>query len=235
MTPTVPTRFVGPPKAALWIPAVALLLQCRGWAVNHKRLYRLYHAENLAVRRLRRKRLLRPAVPIAQFQRANEEWSMDFVMDGLATGRALRVLTIVDSHTRECLAIEVDSCLSSRGVTRVLEWIIEQRGVPERLRCDNGPEFTSRHFLGWCEDRRIQLLHIQPGSPMQNGRVESFNGRLRDECLNANWFHNQICAGDFAPTTPAATFVVVSKETDTADCRALDRDARARCEVGRVQ
>ena len=115
--------------------------------MNHKRLYRLYRQENLAVRRLRRKRLIRPAVPIAQFQRANEEWSMDFVMDGLATGRAVRVLTIVDSFTRECLAIEVDSCLSSRRVTRALEWIIQQRGVPGRLRCDNGPEFTSRHFL----------------------------------------------------------------------------------------
>ena len=132
--------------------------------------------------------MIRPAVPIAHLQRANEEWSMDFVVDGLATGRAVRVLTIVDSFTRECLAIEVDTCLSSRRVTRVLEWILQQRGTPERLRCDNGPEFTSRHFLGWCEERRIQLLHIQPGRPMQNGRVESFNGRLRDECLNANWF-----------------------------------------------
>ena len=167
-----------------------VLLERRGWTVNHKRLYRLYRQENLAVRRLRRKRLIRPAVPIAQFQRANEEWSMDFVMDGLATGRAVRVLTIVDSFTRECLAIEVDSCLSSRRVTRALEWIIQQRGVPGRLRCDNGPEFTSRHFLGWCEERRIPLLHIQPGRPMQNGRVESFNGRLRDECLNANWFQS---------------------------------------------
>jgi len=86
--------------------------------------------------------------------------------------------------------MEVDSCLSSRRVTRALEWIIEQRGTPERLRCDNGPEFTSRHFLSWCEERKIQLLHIQPGRPMQNGRVESFNGRLRDECLNANWFQS---------------------------------------------
>jgi len=167
-----------------------VLLERRGWTVNPKRLYRLYREENLAVRRLRRKRLIRPAAPIAQYQRANQEWSMDFVMDGLSTGRALRVLTIVDSHTRECLAMEVDSCLSSRRVTRALEWIIQQRGAPERLRCDNGPEFTSRHFLGWCEERKIQLLHIQPGRPMQNGRVESFNGRLRDECLNANWFQS---------------------------------------------
>src|SRR5207248_10768008 len=105
-----------------------------------------------------------------------------------ATGRGLRILTVVDSFTRECLAIEVDSSLSSRRVTRVLEWIVSQRGTAAVIRCDNGPEFTSRHFLGWCEERGIRLLHIQPGRPMQNGRVESFNGRLRDECLNTDWF-----------------------------------------------
>jgi len=167
---------------------LGVLLGRRGHRVNHKRLYRIYCAEHLAVRRLRRKRLARPAVPVALLSRANQEWSMDFVMDGLATGRAVRLLTMVDNYTRECLAIEVDSCLSSQRVTRVLEWVMEQRGAPETIRCDNGPEFTSRHFLAWCEERRIGLVHIQPGRPMQNGHVESFNGRLRDECLNANWF-----------------------------------------------
>ena len=164
------------------------LLKRRDWVVNHKRLERLYREEHLAVRRLRRKRLLRPAAPMTNVEKANQEWSTDFLMDGLATGRAIRVLTVVDNYTRECLAIEVDSCLSSRRVTRVLEWVIEQRGRPEALRCDNGPEFTSRHFLAWCEERQIRLIHIQPGRPMQNGRVGSFHGRFRDECLNANWF-----------------------------------------------
>jgi putative transposase len=164
------------------------LLKRRHWVVNHKRLERLYREEHLAVRRLKRKRLIRPAAPIALLNRANQEWSMDFVMDGLSTGRGLRIFTMVDSYTRECLAIEVDSCLSSRRVTRVLNWVIEQRGAPEAIRCDNGPEFTSRHFLAWCEDQKIGLIHIQPGRPMQNGRVESFNGRFRDECLNATWF-----------------------------------------------
>ena len=167
---------------------LGVLLERRGYKANHKRLYGLYREEHLAVRRLRRKRLARPAAPVAMLLRANQEWSMDFVMDGLATGRMLRLLTVVDNYTRECLAIEVDSCLSSQRVTRVLEWVMEQRGKPERFRCDNGPEFTSRHFLAWCEERRIGLVHIQPGRPMQNGHVESFNGRLRDECLNANWF-----------------------------------------------
>ena len=112
------------------------LLERRGWAVNHKRLERLYRQEHLAVRRLKRKRLIRPAAPMTEVQRADQEWSMDFVMDGLATGRAIRALTVVDSYTRECLAIEVDSCLSSRRVTRTLEWIISQRANPDALRCE---------------------------------------------------------------------------------------------------
>ncbi len=170
------------------------LLERRGYKVNHKHLYRLYRAEHLAVRRLRRKHVVRPAVPIAHLSKANQEWSMDFVADGLATGRALRVFTLVDSFTRECPALEVDSCLSSRRVTRVLDWVIEQRGVPDAIRCDNGPEFTSRHFLTWCEGHKIRIVYIQPGRPMQNGYVESFNGRFRDECLNANLFATMIDA-----------------------------------------
>jgi putative transposase len=119
--------------------------------------------------------------------RPNQEWAIDFVTDGLATGRGLRIVTVVDSFTRECPAIEVDTGMSSWRVTRILDWVISQRGKPDVLRCDNGPEFTSRHFLAWCEERGIRLLHIQPGRPMQNGHVESFNGRFRDECLNHNW------------------------------------------------
>jgi putative transposase len=164
------------------------LLERRGYQVNHKRLYRIYREEHLAVRRLKRKHVRRPAAPLVNLSRANQEWSMNFVADGLATGRAVRVFTLVDSFTRECLALELDSCLSSRRVTRVLDWVIEQRGMPEAIRCDNGPEFTSRHFLAWCEDHKIRTTYIQPGRPMQNGYVESFNGRFRDECLNAHWF-----------------------------------------------
>lgn len=164
------------------------LLRARGHQVNVKRVYRLYNAEHLAVRRLRRKRLVRPAIAANRLTATNQEWAMDFVSDGLASGRGLRMLTVVDSFSRECLAIEVDASLSSRRVTRVLEWLVQQRGKPTNVRCDNGPEFTSRHFLSWCEERRIAVRHIQPGKPMQNGHIESFNGRFRDECLNANWF-----------------------------------------------
>jgi len=164
------------------------LLERRGCKASPQRVWRLYRKEHLAVRRLKRKRLVRPAPEGVLLTRANQEWAIDFVADGLATGRGLRMLTVVDSFTRECPAIEVDTGLSSRRVTRVLDWIISQRDTPEVIRCDNGPEFTSRHFLVWCEEKGIRLLHIQPGRPMQNGHVESFNGRFRDECLNHNWF-----------------------------------------------
>ena len=100
------------------------------------------------------------------------------------------MLSVVDAYTRECLALEVDTSFASRRVTRVLESIVAERGVPQTIRCDNGPELTSRHFLAWCIERQIELQHIQPGKPTQNGRVESFNGRLREECLSVSWFQN---------------------------------------------
>ena len=165
------------------------LLVRRDHPASVMRIYRLYREEGLAVRRLRRKRLSRVAA-VTHVVRSNQEWALDFVCDSLATGRGIRVLAVVDAFTRENLSLEVDTSLSSRRVTRSLEGVIERRGKPEAIRCDNGPELTSRHFLSWCEERKIQLVHIQPGRPMQNGHVESFNGRLRDECLNANWFRN---------------------------------------------
>jgi putative transposase len=112
------------------------------------------------------------------------------VHDAVECGRAIRVLSVVDAYTRECLALEVDTSFASRRVTRVLEEIIAERGQPVAVRCDNGPELTSRHFLAWCVERRIELVHIQPGKPTQNAHVESFNGRLREECLNVSWFQN---------------------------------------------
>lgn len=167
------------------------LLQRRGHPdLSVMRVYRLYQREHLAVRRLKRKRLVREVASPPRLHRPNQEWALDFATDALATGRLLRVLAVVDAFTRECLALEVDTSFASQRVTRVLERVIEQRGTPTAIRCDNGPELTSRHMLAWCEERQIGLVHIQPGKPMQNGHVESFNGRLRDECLNASWFRN---------------------------------------------
>ena len=160
-----------------------------GHAASPMRIYRLYRDAGLKIRRLKKKRLIRtPAA--SHVIGPNQEWAIDFVHDTLATGRGIRVLAVVDTFTRECISLEVDSSMSGQRVTRTLERVIEQRGQPESIRCDNGPEFTSRHFVAWCTERKIQLVHIQPGKPMQNAHVESFNGRLRAECLNASWFHN---------------------------------------------
>ena len=165
-----------------------VLLERRGHAVNVKRIYRLYLEEGLSVRRRKRKRVVRDRAAEPRLLRPNQEWAMDFIVDGLATGRMVRILSVVDAYTRECLALEADSSLGSGRVARVLERLIAEHGRPEAVRSDNGPEFTSRRMLAWAEDQRVSLIHIQPGRPMQNGHVESFHGRLRDECLNASWF-----------------------------------------------
>ena len=164
------------------------LLVRKGQEVNVKRVYRLYVEEGLSVRRKKRRRLVRDRALEPRLTRPNQEWAMDFIVDGLATGRMVRILSVVDAYTRECLALEADTSLGSGRVTRVLERLIAERGRPENVRSDNGPEFTSRRMLGWAADWKVGLVHIQPGRPMQNGHVESFHGRLRDECLNTSWF-----------------------------------------------
>ena len=167
-----------------------VLLQRAGTMANHKRVWRVYREAGLSVKRRKRKRLVRIGQPLERVSAPNPEWALDFASDRLATGRSVRVLSVVDTFTRECIALEVDTSFASRRVTRVLETALTQRAWPQRIRCDNGPELTSRHFLAWCIDRQIDLRHIQPGRPMQNGHVESFHGKLRDECLNTSWFRN---------------------------------------------
>src|ERR1700688_1812201 len=167
-----------------------VLLGRLGEHVNHKRVHRVYREAGLMIRRKKRKHCVREGKPLLARTSANQEWALDFVHDAVECGRAIRVLSVVDAFTRECLALEVDTSFASRRVTRVLDAIIAQRGMAGAIRCDNGPEFTSRHFLAWCVERQIELLHIQPGKPTQNARVESFNGRLREECLNVSWFQN---------------------------------------------
>lgn len=115
---------------------------------------------------------------------------MDFVHDAAENGRKFRVLSVIDVYTRECLALEVDTSFPGPRMTRALETVVAERGAPEAMRCDNGPEFTSRHFLAWALEKKIEVVHIEPGKPVQNAHVESFHGKLRDECLNASWFGN---------------------------------------------
>ncbi|MFI5091668.1 MAG: IS3 family transposase [Terriglobales bacterium] len=167
-----------------------VLLFRAGEAVNHKRVHRVYREAGLSIRRKKRKHCVRVGQPLLARTAANQEWALDFVHDAVECGRAIRVLSVVDAYTRECLALEVDTSFASRRVTRVLEAIMAERGQPGSIRCDNGPEFTSRHFLAWGMEQKIEVVHIQPGKPTQNARVESFHGRLREECLNVSWFQN---------------------------------------------
>jgi putative transposase len=170
-------------------PRLHALLRREG-VVNHKKVERIYRELGLTLRRKKRKHCARVGQPLVARTAANQEWALDFVHDAVECGRKIRVLSVVDAYTRECLALEVDTSFASRRVTRVLEEIIAERGRPQAIRCDNGPELTSRHFLAWGIERQIELLHIQPGKPTQNGRLESFNGKLRDECLRVSWFQN---------------------------------------------
>jgi putative transposase len=165
-------------------------LRSVGVVVNHKRVYRLYRQAGLKLRRKQGRPLLHQGTPLARAERPNQQWAADFVSDRIGDGHALRVLTVIDEFTRECLATEADTGLSARQVARVLERILETRPCPLTLRLDNGPEFRSRYFQGWCASHGIGADYITPGRPMQNGYIESFNGKLRDECLNLESFRN---------------------------------------------
>jgi putative transposase len=167
---------------------MAMLLR-EGMPANHKRVYRLYREEGLAMR-IRQRRRIRwnGAVVKPAASQPNERWSMDFVTDWVSSGKVIRMLTILDDCTRECPAIEVDTSLGGLRVRRVLDRIASERGLPDAIVLDNGPEFRGRALAAWSEERGVRLEFIQPGKPVQNAYVESFNGRLRDECLNANWF-----------------------------------------------
>ena len=170
-------------------PRIIVGLRRSGWRDNHKRIERIYLEEKLQVRRRRRKRVCGEArEPLIQPSRPNQVWAMDFMSDALANGRKIRLLNIVDAYSRECLRIEVDISLPGARVARVLEELRINRGLPEQIMTDNGPEFTGRAMDAWAYAREVKLHFIEPGKPMQNGYVESFNGKFRDECLNENWF-----------------------------------------------
>ena len=165
-----------------------VLLQREGWHLNHKRVYRLYVEEKLPLRRKRGRKRSTVRQPLPQPVAANQVWSVDFMSDALSSGRRFRTLNIVDDYTRECLAIAVDTSLGGGRVVRVLEGLKQGRGLPLKIRSDNGPEFVSRAVDQWAYEQGLHWHTIQPGRPMENGYVESFNGRFRDECLNENWF-----------------------------------------------
>jgi putative transposase len=166
-----------------------VLLGRAGLAVNGKRGLRVLRQERLLVhvRPVRRKRVDRPPAPLRRAERAGQIWAMDFVADAAAGGE-LRLLTLIDEFTRECLAIAAGYSLTSRAVLEVLAGVAAECGVPELLVSDNGPEFIARRVAAWARGRGVGLHFIDRGKPVQNAYIESFNGRFRDECLNQHWF-----------------------------------------------
>lgn len=166
-----------------------VLLLREGWQVNHKRVYRLYRQLGLQWRtRWRRKRGSYLRVPLPAPTRVNEQWSMDFVSDGLADGHRFRALTVVDNFSREAVLIEADFSLTGKKVARALERLSKQRPMPQVIRVDNGSEFSGKDLDAWAYWKKIKLDFIRPGKPIENAYIESFNGRLREECLNDQLF-----------------------------------------------
>jgi putative transposase len=163
-------------------------LRKQGWPVNHKRIHRIYREEGLMVRKRKRKQLIRRGDRPAPPHRSNQRWSMDFTSDQLADGRRIRTFNVVDDFTRECIAIEVNRSLTADRLVEVLDAAARTRAYPIAIVCDNGPEFVGRVLEQWAYAHNVTLRFIQPGKPVQNCFVESFNGRFRDECLNEHWF-----------------------------------------------
>jgi len=168
---------------------IHVMLQRQGIEMNQKKLRRLYREEKLQVRRRGgRKRALGTRRPMELPSRPNERWSLDFLSDAFTDGRRFRILAVVDDHTRECLALVADTSLSGIRLVRELDEVIDRRGKPKTVVSDNGTEMTSMAVLRWCQETGVEWHYIAPGKPQQNGFVESFNGRFRDECLNETLF-----------------------------------------------
>jgi putative transposase len=162
--------------------------------INAKRVYRLYRAEGLSIRKRKKTKRLGVRVPLVPAQTANQTWSMDFVSDTVAKpglpARRIKCLTVTDDFTRECVDIAADYGMGGAYVTRLLDQAATFSGYPQKVRTDNGPEFTCRAFMTWAQAHGIRHILIEPGSPTQSAYIESFNGTLRDECLDENWFES---------------------------------------------
>lgn len=168
---------------------IYLKLRQTGMPVNHKRVERLYAEAGLQVRRRRRKKVpVADRQPLGRPLSANQVWSMDFVFDRTAEGRVIKCLTVVDDATHEAVAIVPERAIGGHALTRILDRLALERGLPQSIRTDNGKEFCGRVMLTWAQARSVRLFLIEPGKPNQNAYIESFNGRLRDECLNEHWF-----------------------------------------------
>ena len=172
-------------------PRLHILLKREGLVINHKRTERIYREEGLSLKRRNQKKrisFLRVQMPPAS--RPNEVWSMDFLSDALGDGRRFRILTIVDDFSRVSPGILASTSIPGKGVTAFIDQVSLFHGYPDRIRVDNGPEFTSSIFHRWASTMGVKIEHIRPGKPSDNSYIESFNGKFRDECLNQHWFLN---------------------------------------------
>ncbi len=185
-----------------------------GLVVNHKRTERIYKGEGLSLTiRRRKKRASRARVEIPRAEKRNELWALDFMHDSMGSGRKLRILPIIDTHTKECHRIEVDRSIGGKRVTEVLSEVASVHGLPENIVVDNGPEFISNAMDEWAYSREVTLHFIRPGKPVDNAFMESFNARLREECLNINWFRSieharrviEVWRVDYNETRPHST------------------------------
>ena len=176
-------------QQSIGLPMLHDILRREGLVVNHKRTERIYRQQGLAiVLRRRRKRAAGTRLVLPAARRPNERWSMEFMQEVLWGGRRFRMLTVVDQFTKECLVIEVDTSINGLRVSRVLDWLSMTRGLPESITVDNGPEFAGMALDRWAYTKSVRLAFIRPGKPVENAFIESFNGRLRQECLNQHHF-----------------------------------------------
>lgn len=172
-------------------PRLHVMLRREGIAINHKRTERIYGEEKLSLRRkTRRKRVAALRLELPRPIRPNQIWGMDFVADAALNNRRLKAMPIVDVYTKKCHRIEVDTSINGVRVCRVLDEVGEREGLPEVIMIDNGPEFAGKALDEWAYRNGVKLQFIRPGKPVENAYIESFNGRLRDECLNEHWFIN---------------------------------------------
>ena len=214
--------------------------------INHKRVYRLYTAEGLSIRKRKKTKRIGARVPLVAAHAANQTWSMDFVSDAInrpgAVSRRIKCLTVADDFTRECVDITADFGIGGEYVTRLLDRVATFRGYPQAVRTDNGPEFTCRSFMSWAQKHDIKHILIEPGSPTQNAYIESFNGTFRDECLSENWFesleqarqtiatwrtdYNEIRPHSSCGRVPPATFAALNRQNSGDSMQNSKTDTR---------
>lgn len=220
---------------------IHVLLRREGRHANHKRIFRLYQNADLAVpKRKRRRGVAVERQPLTLPEAPNQVWSMDFVMDALSSGRRIKCLNIVDDCSKEAVDIVVDHSITGDYVVRVLEQAARFRGLPAAIRTDQGPEFTGKALDQWAYRNGVELKLIQPGKPMQNGYVESFNGKFRDECLNEHWFVNlaqaRVIIGawrrDYNEFRPHSSLGDLTPAEFAARCRASLPDSAIEHEIG---